>query len=229
MALSFDCQLQCVEESFRVPDDTIVAAIDAEFVTFQCDNDPDDGDGCEMVVGILVDTLPPFDGRTLPASDIPLKVACVDMEITPEAKCGSCFDVRFEAGVDGEGVVPVKNIVSVENGGFLAESVDCQVCVNRPAPAEFIRGDCNASNAVDIADTTTLISFLFAAGTWKPVPPCVDACDANDDGRIDIADAQALLSYVTSRSDVPLPPPGPVTPGTDTTADKLECVVDSCP
>mgnify|MGYP002064584123 CR=1 FL=1 len=45
----------------------MVEAIGAEFITAQADNNPDDGDGCELIVGVLVDALPPFDGATIDA------------------------------------------------------------------------------------------------------------------------------------------------------------------
>ncbi len=227
MALTFDCRLRCVERSFRIPSNSITAALGAEFVSFHCDNDPADGDGCEMVLGILVDALPPFDGRTLPPTNTPLKLACVDAITPGDASCGQCFSVRFTDRVNGRGKVPTSNLVSVENESFPALTVDCQVCVGSVGRPVFRRGDCNFDSRVDISDPSELVSFLFLLGTWKAHPPCLDACDANDDGRVDLADPIATLAYLF-RFDTPPPPPGPNAAGPDPTADKLGCDVNPC-
>jgi hypothetical protein len=227
MALTFDCRLTCIEESFRVPEDSITHALEAEFVTFHCDNDPADGDGCEMVVGILLDALPPFDGRTLPPTSVPLKLACVDLRVPEDAECGTCFPITFENGINGSGKVPVFNLISTENMSFLAITHDCEVCIV-PVPV-FQRGNCNFEGMVDVSDAAMVVSTLFGQGTWKPLPPCVDACDANDDGRLDLADAFAILHFVFNVSARELPAPGPMTFGTDPTPDKLDCDVNPCP
>jgi len=109
---------------------------------------------------------------------------------------------------------------SDECGVPLASTVCCSVtCL--PGTL-FVRGDCNASNAIDIADVIYLLGVLFSGG--GPAP-CVDACDNNDDGGFDISDAIYLLSNLFS-SGAPPPPPHPAC-GIDTTTDTLEC--DSFP
>ncbi len=228
MALAFDCRLSCIESSFRMPPDSITAALDADYVSFQCDNDPNDGDGCEMILGVLIDTLPPFDGRRLPATDIPLKVGCVNLVLPENGKCGECFDVKFRDGLNGRGKIPIFNQVAVENLSFLAITKDCKVCVDDVLDPVFQRGDCNASNmgtmAVDIADAAEILTFLFRQGAWRTTPPCLDACDVNDDGRIDLADAFAILVYLFAFGHEP-PSPGPFSVGPDPTPDKLGCEI----
>ena len=81
-----------------------------------------------------------------------------------------------------------------------------------------MRGDANASNAIDIADAIFLLSHLFARG---PAPSCKDAGDANDDGQIDIADAIKLLAHLFARTG-PLPAPFGSC-GLDPTNDGLDC------
>ncbi len=228
MSLEFDCRLTCIEDSFRVPPESIFASVEPDFVEFRCDNDPDDGDGCEIVFAALIDALPPFDGRTLPPVDRPIKLGCVDMVQPADSECGQCYAVKFVDGVNGPGDTPVrvKNLISVDNESFRVGTIDCEVCTTELAPI-FIRGDCNADNMVDIADAATVISFLFGIGTWKAEPPCLDACDTNDDGRIDLADSIAILQYIF-RLGVEPPAPGVETPGRDPTDDKIECVFE-CP
>jgi len=93
-----------------------------------------------------------------------------------------------------------------------------------PRPIEpllgFIRGDSNASGAVDIADPVHALNYLFAEGAK---PPCLDAADANDDGRVNIADPVYVLSHLFASGPV-IPPPFPAC-GPDPTADRTSCEV----
>lgn len=228
MALAYDCRLTCIEESFRIPEDSVAHAIGVEFVTFDCDSDPNDGDGCQLVLGILVDTEPPFDGRTLPPTEVPLKLACVDMLIPGESECDDCLPVTFENKIDGSGNVPVSNLVAADDYSYWAITQNCLVCT-AAEPIHFIRGDCNFDGELDVSDAAMIISTLFGEGTWKPLPRCLDACDTNDDGRLDLADAHSVLIYVfTLRKWLP-PDPGPIEPGPDPTDDKLSCELEPCP
>ena len=247
MVLSYCCEL----EATPILDisGTILEAIGAEYVSAQADNDPNDGDGCELIIGVLVDALPPFDGATIPPSDKAQLMGCVTFAPKDPEACGTCCPVEFTDGLDGIGKVPINNLISVENisVSMLASAVDCEICiVGEPC---FFRGDCNFSGnsgsdgtlAVDIADAAMVVSFLFAPGLYKPQPPCLDACDCNDDGRIDLADAVCILRYLFQQGDFP-PEPGPglretpegevePTPcGNDPTLDLLDCAGgDGCP
>ena len=229
MALTYDCRVTCLEDCFHIPEDSILAELNPGFVGFQCDNDPDDGDGCEMIFSVLVEGAPPFVGRTLPPTDDPLKLACVKMLLPPSAECGDCFDVNFENNINGKGnKVPVKNIVSIDNFPFAARTNDCIICVSSETTPVFKRGDCNFDDLINISDPAEVISFLFGVGTWKPLPPCLDACDANDDGRLDLGDSFFILSYLFNLG-TPPPSPGPDILGIDETEDKIECDLNPCP
>ena len=54
----------------------------------------------------------------------------------------------------------------------------------------FLRGDTNASGAVDIADAIATLEWLFIGGV---AADCPDAADTNDDGVVDLADAVVTL------------------------------------
>ena len=245
MSLTFCCEIMAAEE-FDVSG-TIVEAIGAEFVTAQADNDDGDGDGCELVLGVLVDALPPFDGATIPPLEDFQRVGCVAFSVKESATCGSSCDIRFTDGVNGTGRVPVKNLISVENVSRAPALMDCAVDIVNEE--RFFRGDCNFSGeemgmAINIADAAAGISFLFLPGTWKFEPPCLDACDCNDDGRIDLADVLCVLQYALQNGAFP-PAPGPglevtgdanpagvraTPPGIDPTEDKLGCAAGvGCP
>jgi hypothetical protein len=231
MALTFCCNV-AAREALDIGG-TIVEAIGAEFVSIQADNDPQDGDGCELVIGVLVDALPPFEGQTIPPLPDFQRVGCVTFDVKPDVACGSMCDVKFTDGVNGRGKVPIKNLISVENESKSPQLMDCAITI--VGEEKFHRGDCNFSDmgsmAVDIADAAAVVSFLFLPGTWKFHPPCLDACDCNDDGRLDLADAVCILQYLFQGGRTP-PLPGTgwdpdammeIPPGPDPTDDKLDC------
>ena len=89
--------------------------------------------------------------------------------------------------------------------------------VNVASAPEFIRGDCNFDEKIDLADAQAVIQHQFGPFT----APCEDACDANDDGKINLADAVLLLNYLFNMGD---PPEDPFPdPGQDETEDTLTC------
>ncbi len=240
MSIGTPCELKAVEGTFDVTG-TIVEAVKAEYVSHQADTDPNDGDGCELLIAILVDQLPPFDGATLPATDVYLALGCIDFTIANDpALAGRCLDVAFQDGLNGRGKVPIRNLVSVDNYSKSPKLASCQVCVR--GEEKFYRGDCNFSMeeggwAVDIADAAAAVSYLIGSGPKAFSPPCLDACDCNDDGRIDLSDVVCILKYLFELGPFP-PAPGPglretgqpnpnqvepTPPGPDPTADLLDC------
>ncbi len=200
-----------------------------DFVDLQCDNDPDDGDGCEFILALLMDAQPPFEARVLPPTDEPLLVACLDFFIPADRRCGDCFDIRFENQISALGRVPASNIVAIENRSFTARTFECELCVvDRFPEPEFRRGDCDLSGEVDIADAARILNLLFGIGPWRPESICDDACDTNDDGRVDLADVHATLLYLFAQGREP-PFPGPNELGVDPTNDKLGCPIEENP
>ena len=92
------------------------------------------------------------------------------------------------------------------------------VCEIDTTPSEFIRGNANNDDRVNIADPVYMLNYLFVKG---PTPPCLDSADVNDDGHVDIADPIKLVQYLFLEGDEP-PPPFPDA-GTDATCDNLDC------
>lgn len=90
---------------------------------------------------------------------------------------------------------------------------------------EFIRGDSNSDQSVDLSDSVTTLQFLFGSSTSL----CVSALDANDDGAVNIADAVYALAYLFNGGPSP-PPPFPDC-GPDLTPDPLSCLgpLAQCP
>jgi hypothetical protein len=232
MAVTFCNDLTC-QESLDISG-TILEALGAEFVSLQCDNDSGDGDGKELIIGVLIDALPPFDGATIaPGPDVQ-PIGYITFDVSSDAECGSVCPIEFVDGINGVGRVPIKNLVSAENKSRSPAALHhCGVeILGEP---HFFRGDCNfslgGSMAVDIADAAAVVSHLFLPGSWNFQPGCLDACDCNDDGRVDLADSICILQYLFQGGRTP-PSPGTgwdpenqeeTGVGPDPTDDKLGC------
>jgi hypothetical protein len=215
MAVCFDCNLTFNDFSIA---GSIFDEVGAEFVNYNIDNDAGDGDGCEMVVGILLDALPPFDGQTAPPTATPLLIGCSNVTISAGAPCDTCLAVNFCNNINGAGNVLIENIAIIDFESVQGlQLFGCEVCV-APVPV-FQRGDCNDDTKVDLADAAKILGWQFQG---EPIN-CPDACDANDDGKINLADAVLLMNYLFKFGDGPADP-GPETPGEDGTDDNLpEC------
>ena len=222
MVFCYDCRLNCIEESFRIPPEAITSVVSADFIEFQCDNDPADGDGCEMLLAVLVETLPPFRGDTLPPTTLPLMVGSVQFEIDSRVRCGDELPIEFCDDVNVRGRVPLKNLYAAANQSLAAQTVDSRVSID--AAALFQRGDCNSDNRVNISDPISVVMATVMVDVFAFVPTCEDACDGNDDGVLDLGDAVYLLQWLFRRGPIP-PPPGPFIFGRDPTEDTLECTM----
>jgi hypothetical protein len=243
LGLEYECDEVNASASFDISG-TILEALGTEFVGVQADNSADDGDGCSLVLGVLIDALPPFDGACIPGLPDPQLLGSLEFTVLNDADCGSGVSIVAVDGVNGEGSVPVANLLSVNNKPFSLFALDgvrpCSL-VRGSAPA-FYRGDCNFTGgntpimaggipAVEISDAAAVISYLFQTSIFKFDPPCLDACDANDDGRVDLADAMKILNYLFVPGSAFPPAPGPgidgdanaTDPGVDPTEDPLDC------
>ena len=222
MVFCYDCRLNCIEESFRIPPEAITSVISADFVEFQCDNDPGDGDGCEMLLAVLIETMPPFRGDTLPPTSQPLMVGSVQFEVDSRVNCGDELPIEFCDGVNVRGRVPLQNVYSAANQSLVARTINSGVVID--SGRLFQRGDCNSDNRVTISDPISVLMATILADQFDFEPRCEDACDGNDDGVLDIGDAVYLLRWMF-RSGLLPPAPGPYIFGLDLTEDALECTL----
>ena len=224
LAVTWPCaKASAIPDGFSIAG-TITETLGAEFVTWHVDNAEGDGDGCELVVGILLDSIPPFEDQRYPVTldGKPLEIGRMAFSVAPDAGCDVEFPIEFRNGINGAGTVPISNRASIDNRSIPAQLHDGCIFVARK-DGEFIRGDCNWDTLVDIADPAATINYLFI-DDWqtKFYPPCKDACDANDDGRLDLADSVMELRYLFQFGPPP-PAPGPLLAGPDPTRDKLDC------
>ena len=232
MAVTHSCDLLPVDDSFSITGG-VLEEVAAEFINIDFDKADEsvDGDGCEFILGVLVDAQGPFDGRTIPATDQFRRLFSLDFEVQESAPCGECIPLEFTDRVMGNGMVPVDNLVSINFESRAPEVFNCSVCV-AGAPGDgvgFVRGDCNFSGTtdgrpVDIADAAAAVGFFFLEGDQSFPAPCEDACDANDDGQLDVSDVVFILEYLFIAGSPEPPPPGPLQRGVDPTPDDLTCM-----
>jgi len=205
MALQFDTDCILCDGTYSLAG-TITETVGAEFVNILCENvkDTDAGsdnldgkDPGELIVGILVDALPPFDGRDLPPTQDYLKLVCVDFHVAnPTGACDTCNDVllhfpEYPLGGDVKDPVTgietpvIRNLVSIRKRYCTdpADATTCETLQESWKPKQlidgwvhilkeptFVRGDCNWSEYV-LDDEHT----QFA---------------------VDISDAAAVISYL---------------------------------
>lgn len=91
-----------------------------------------------------------------------------------------------------------------------------------PGLPAFLRGDCNGSGRVNLADPVALLRHLFQGA---PAPRCLEACDADGDGQPGsfLTDAIYLLQYSFLRG-APPPPPFPYC-GVDPSGPGVGCAL----
>ena len=222
MVFCYDCRLNCIEESFRIPPEAITSVISADFVEFQCDNDPGDGDGCEMLLAVLIETMPPFRGDTLPPTSQPLMVGSVQFEGDSGVNCGDELPIEFCDGGNVRGRVPLQNVYSAANQSLVARTINSGVVIDSGRLVQ--RGDCNSDNRGTISDPISVLMATILADQFDFEPSCEDACDGNDDGVLDIGDVVYLLRWMFRSGSLP-PAPGPYIFGLDLTEDALECTL----
>jgi len=107
----------------------------------------------------------------------------------------------------------------VESLGGGGSCVPCEFgCTNGFCLRQFIRGDTNNDNKVDLSDAIYLLNFLFKGGQSVS---CLDTADANDDSKVDISDAINILRFLFQGGErivAPYPEAG-----VDPTEDSLVC------
>ena len=112
----------------------------------------------------------------------------------------------------------VWEVVGISNG-LSSAGIDCTVNVTGPTGVIFLRGDANSDSLVNLADSISILEYLFSGGSPSS---CQSSMDVNDSGTINIADAINLLAYLFSGGPPPeLPFP---TSGIDPTPDSLPCI-----
>ena len=191
IAACFESPLIALPGSFSI-ENTVLEDVGAEYVEQQFDNDDDDGDGREILIGILVDYLPPFAGQTVPPSFLPQEIGYFEFYAPEDAQCFECYTVEFCDNINGTGGVFLSNRVVIGNQSIPPVlTYPGQVCV--PATALFIRGDSNNDGIVDVADPIFSLHYLFTDGVQ---PSCMDAADADDDGFYNITDVVFTLYFV---------------------------------
>jgi len=66
---------------------------------------------------------------------------------------------------------------------------------------EYVRGDANADDALDMSDIMYILNFLYKDG---PEPPSPGAADVNFDGALNLLDAEYLIKYFYKSGPAPV-------------------------
>lgn len=205
LAICYDCDLTVGP---FMTDGSALDQYDAEFVNFNLDNDPNDGDGCELVVGVLMDVFPPFDGQTVPVSTVPLQIGCVDAVVNADAPCEDLLTVDFCDFVDGAGMVPIQNIAIVGVDGIQDIGKFCCAIRVRTNPSGGLCDKLGLEFCNDIdGNGVVLIENLVVIDNQgiQDVPTCgCEVCllripefqrgDCNQDEKANISDANTILA-----------------------------------
>ena len=208
--MSFDpTVLSC---SYTSVDETITSVAGAEFVEEIINND----DGF-VILGVLMDILPPYAGQVIPATGIEMEFARFYFDVSSELTSSSATQIRFEEDL---GVPPISNVFVIGNQSVAPLTVDLTIPIE--ADAVFLRGDADSNLRLDLADAIINLVYMSNACPSCPIPTCPKALDVNDDGRIDIGDGILLLNFLYL--DGPDPQPPYPEAGADPTPDTLECV-----
>ncbi len=197
IAICADCDLNFVFRSFSA----IGMALDeAEFLLATYDNNPSDGDGCEMTIGALLDAIPPFDGATLPITTDPIPLGQVEISISPSATPFACLEVQFCDFIDGGGGAPIENVAVIDNESvFNFAKIDGLICLDQATL--FRRGDVNTDGDIDLADPIVALIALTSGQL-----PCFAAADIDGDGLHLISDPILLLEYLFGGGEPPVAP-----------------------
>ena len=214
VTICYDCDLTIVDGTFSL-DGSIVEETGAEYLNHQVDDDCSDGETGELILAILLDALPPFEGQTLPPTSEDLLVGSIQVTVDESAECNQLQEIYFCDNINGLGTVFLYNNVVIDYQSVQDyERINTGITV---VPEEiFQRGDCNSDDKVDLADASTIIASQFQG---LPIL-CADACDGNDDGLINLADSVYVMNWLFKFGPTP-PDPGPFDNGPDPTDDEL--------
>ncbi|MGE4631905.1 MAG: hypothetical protein AAEJ47_02600, partial [Planctomycetota bacterium] len=160
----YDCDLTIHEDSWEF-NGSILDQVGIEYLAVQVDDDCSDGETGELIVALLLDALPPFEGQTLPqTTDLNegrLLVGKMRVTVDDSAECNEHQPIEWCNDIDGNGDVLLYNNVVIDYESIqVYERNDTSVYV---VPEEiFQRGDCNSDDKVDLADSATMLAHQFS-------------------------------------------------------------------
>jgi len=149
--------------------------------------------------------------------DVPIIVITIGVPIPLGPQIDTSTLVRL-VEIPGQPPVP-PGVIGANNTAAEIEGDSTLVSLVVIEPVEFIRGDCNGSGSLDLADVVFSLNALFVQ--QSPQPLCRDSCDSNDDGALQISDPIHVLNYLFQAGNPPVAP-FPAC-GSDPTDESLEC------
>ncbi|MFN0059778.1 MAG: dockerin type I repeat-containing protein [Planctomycetota bacterium] len=203
IAVCFDCDLEF--GTFTI-DGTAAGAVGAEYVNFQVDNDPNDGDGCELLAGVLLDLFPPFLGQTLLYTTTPLTLGCIDVTVAADAPCEALLNIEFCDQINGLGSVLIENIAVVDYQSIQNIGKHCTAVLVCPTPGaeceELCVQFCDPINGTGLVPIENIVVIDFQSIQNITKYGCCLRLfrevtfvrgDCNEDDKLDLADAALVL------------------------------------
>ncbi len=212
IAFTFDPALIEVTD---VTESSALAALDPDFVSPAI---IDDGGALTggVTVGVVIDFL--FNPPLLTCAT-ETDILTVDLATNPAGATETTTSMYFEDGVHG--AIAIFNLVSVDSNSYAATLIPGTITLEEGVFDQFIRGDANGDNSIDIADPVYNLTYLFQAGPQQ----CLSTQDTNADDSVDIADPIYNLTYLFQSGPAP---PAPF-PSCGSSAGTLPCDSYSCP
>jgi hypothetical protein len=188
--------------------DTITEAVGVEYVAPIIDNQ----DG-HFLLGVLLDSNPPFNHQLIPATGLALTIAKAKIEVIGQPTGDQIVELEL---ADGLGAPPIRNLFVIGNQSIAPDKQNGRVMLLVDGP--FMRGDVNGDGRLDISDPIAMADWLFRGSRQLA---CTKAADSNDDGRTNMGDMIYSLLYLFDGGPI-LPAPFPEV-GFDPTPDDLRC------
>jgi hypothetical protein len=191
---------------------TISEAVGAEYIMPIIDNTAG-----TFILGVLLDSAPPFGHQLIPAAGMEMTVAQARIQVIRVPGPSEEATLRLQ---DGLGLPAIRNVFVIDNYSY--EPVKRSGQVSFVAEGTFIRGDVNDDGVVDISDPVATGMFLFLKTLELD---CWKKADSDDNGVVNLQDMVFTINYLFLAGDV-FPEPFPER-GLDPTADELPCPADS--
>lgn len=180
---------------------TIEAVTPAADVDILCGGDPVSYLHYQIIpgdtrAGVVQAVVIDFNGLSYGPYPEGIDLMHVDYQVFSNTEISFCDDTLGDPAVN--------NLMVIRGDSYTPPSSQMRGAslVTNTLSAQFIRGDVNRDNTINLGDAVMICQYAFGNENIS----CHDAADVNDNGMIDLADAIYLLTYLYNRGRDPFPP-----------------------